>query len=294
MPSPYLLVRATEHRDEKLQEKKASGAGTSCRKERRALSLFLQGTEATFPSEAPPDFVAYANERVANTAVHDQLQSLFAERPIWTKQAVCWHTGLPNTTLKGLLGKFAFYISSGPWGRVWCRYGFDPRRDPSAVKFQTIMVSFKNNALISPQKRLRLGPQGSLLTGHSTPTSNSNGRGGIESWRYIRGEMPGLRQCFFCLCDVDLPEAIAACNPSPAAVATDLANPTTGFLHNGLIETIRTAIQADTRRTEARLKAADAATPIDDVPFPELLHPDDQQQDLLPSQQSSMDSLESL
>ncbi|KHJ41831.1 hypothetical protein D918_08046 [Trichuris suis] len=37
---------------------------------------------------------------------------------------------------------FQFHPMTGPWARLWCRYGYDPRKNPEACKYQSISVTF--------------------------------------------------------------------------------------------------------------------------------------------------------
>lgn len=62
------------------------------------------------------------------------------------------------------MAKYAFYIVSGPWGRLWCRFGFDPRLDSSAKQYQTVMVSFRRHQNIPERNRLRVSLGGGSST----------------------------------------------------------------------------------------------------------------------------------
>lgn len=53
------------------------------------------------------------------------------------------------------MAKYGFYILSGPWGRLWCRFGYDPRKNPEAKRYQTIMVSFRKHTQIPERQRLK-------------------------------------------------------------------------------------------------------------------------------------------
>lgn len=35
------------------------------------------------------------------------------------------------------MAKYGFYILSGPWGRLWCRFGYDPRKTSDGKRYQT-------------------------------------------------------------------------------------------------------------------------------------------------------------
>lgn len=65
------------------------------------------------------------------------LFKLFEERPIWSKAAVAYKTGISEATLKYVLPSVAYYFINGPWRVMWVRYGYDPRKDPSARIYQT-------------------------------------------------------------------------------------------------------------------------------------------------------------
>lgn len=53
------------------------------------------------------------------------------------------------------MAKYGFYILSGPWGRLWCKFGYDPRKHPDAKKYQTVMVSFRKHSQIPERQRLK-------------------------------------------------------------------------------------------------------------------------------------------
>uniref|UniRef100_A0A914RT54 Transcription factor IIIC subunit 5 HTH domain-containing protein n=2 Tax=Ascarididae TaxID=6250 RepID=A0A914RT54_PAREQ len=67
---------------------------------------------------------------------------------MWTRIAILRRTGLEDFLLKSLLQKYAFYILNGPWGRLWCRFGYDPRIDPKAKMYQSVMVTFRQHSKI--------------------------------------------------------------------------------------------------------------------------------------------------
>lgn len=62
---------------------------------------------------------------------------MFEERPIWSKVAVAYKSGIPFRLLKFILPSVAYYFIGGPWRVMWVRYGYDPRKDPSARIYQT-------------------------------------------------------------------------------------------------------------------------------------------------------------
>lgn len=72
--------------------------------------------------------------------------ALFAERPVWPikvleKRAM---RSLPSllagkrwSNIKHALPLVAYSYSTGPWKKLWTRFGYDPRKDPESYKYQT-------------------------------------------------------------------------------------------------------------------------------------------------------------
>ncbi|KAK6034291.1 vesicle transport v-SNARE protein [Cooperia oncophora] len=139
-PSTKMLCRESDFTLEKIR--KRTGHGQNLRLERKALSVTVQANDP-FPVAPTEEAVLDADFRCKNEEPHRMLAALFRERPMWTRNAIAYKTGLDENLLKTLLQKYAFYIQSGPWGRLWCKFGYDPRTDPESMLYQTLMVSFR-------------------------------------------------------------------------------------------------------------------------------------------------------
>ncbi|KAK6037622.1 hypothetical protein COOONC_24873 [Cooperia oncophora] len=135
-----MLCRESDFTLEKIR--KRTGHGQNLRLERKALSVTVQANDP-FPVAPTEEAVLDADFRCKNEEPHRMLAALFRERPMWTRNAIAYKTGLDENLLKTLLQKYAFYIQSGPWGRLWCKFGYDPRTDPESMLYQTLMVSFR-------------------------------------------------------------------------------------------------------------------------------------------------------
>ena len=70
-----------------------------------------------------------------------KLETMFSERPLWSKLAISCLVDVTPERLKKILQYFSYYWLSGPWRTLWCRMGYDPRKDPKAKYFQ--MVEFR-------------------------------------------------------------------------------------------------------------------------------------------------------
>ncbi|VDN55498.1 unnamed protein product [Dracunculus medinensis] len=188
MPSSRLFCKETVFVSERIQSQVKTGG---LRNERKALSVTVQATD-NFPCAPSEEAVNDANFRCKDEELHRLLQEIFEERPLWTRIAIVRKTGLDEPTLRVLLPKFAFYVSSGAWGRCWCRFGYDPRIDPDAKKYQTIMVTFRLHSKIPERQRLKVACVKLL------------------EWlilKFFLGKLPHVRQMWYSICDIKLPFA---------------------------------------------------------------------------------------
>jgi len=102
------------------------------------FALIMSANSASIPTEPHPR----AGVDPELQPMVDELRKLFAVRPIWSRIALRMH--LPFRTgahLVKLLPSVAFYWKQGPWGRLWTRFGYDPRTTPEARWYQ--MVDFR-------------------------------------------------------------------------------------------------------------------------------------------------------
>lgn len=82
------------------------------------------------------------------------LRSLFAERPTWIRRAAL--SRVPER-LRGAFAPavrrvaYSFY-GAGPFAQAWMRYGYDPRADRAARKWQVVEVRCKNPVVLEAVK----------------------------------------------------------------------------------------------------------------------------------------------
>ncbi|KAI6172051.1 General transcription factor 3C polypeptide 5 [Aphelenchoides besseyi] len=223
----------------------SSGPGTcgqNLRMERKAWTVTVQADEQ-FPSEPSEAAVKDVDLRIKNQDAHRLIKNLFEERPMWNRVAIYCKTGLDETILKVLLAKYSFYILSGPWGRLWCRFGYDPRKDPKAKQYQTIMVSFRKHQNIPERQRLKLAP------GERVSTLHNN----TPAFQYTPGHLPAVRQMWYSVCDIKLPAAQKILRSDYFATLPQ-CNPTSGWLTAETIQTIRKAIKEDVVNTSKSME----------------------------------------
>lgn len=94
----------------------------------------------TFHEPAPdhPVNLSDVHQELMSSEHVSILKELFAERPIWTRSAINERLAPRKFDLKLLLPLVAFHFTGGPWRTCWIRYGYDPRNDVSASKYQLL------------------------------------------------------------------------------------------------------------------------------------------------------------
>uniref|UniRef100_A0A914HXL1 General transcription factor 3C polypeptide 5 n=1 Tax=Globodera rostochiensis TaxID=31243 RepID=A0A914HXL1_GLORO len=212
------------------------------RNERKALTITVNANDP-FPEAPSEKALSDVELRCKNAELHQMLTELFTERPLWSRIGISYNTRLTEATLKIVLAKYAFYIGSGPWGRLWCRFGYDPRKDPWARCYQSIMVSFKHNQYIPERQRLKASSTAS--TGLLQPSQ-------FFDYMYRPKVFPSLRQMWYCVCDVQLPIAQRICRKDFLETLKE-CDSTNGWLPAGRVDAIRTAIKKDVAKSSARI-----------------------------------------
>ncbi|VDM51897.1 unnamed protein product [Angiostrongylus costaricensis] len=238
-PSNKILCRETDFAVDKPRKK--SGHGQNLRIERKALSITVHANDP-FPTAPSEEAVMDADFRCKNEEPHKMLAALFRERPMWTRNAIAYKTNLEDTLLKTLLQKFAFYILSGPWGRLWCKFGYDPRVDPESKHYQTLMVSFRQHTKIPERQRLKVSSDRSLSLDNNMPVH----------FTYQPGRLPRVRQMWYSLCDIKLPLADALLKRDH----TQASEPEVyGWIPAELLEELREKVKEDVRKTTEDMDA---------------------------------------
>ncbi|KAI5187066.1 hypothetical protein NEHOM01_1905 [Nematocida homosporus] len=151
----------------------------------------------------------------AYTPIKTAMQQLFQQHPIWSiKQieATC-QTDYPQlladtkwTTIKNILPVLAYTHTTGPWKKLWIKYGYNPVHDPKAYRYQTYVWKNVSKAFVlrdnpAIEQVLRTTPN--YLTTHFHPT-----RGFLTAaaFTYLQHK----------LSEVQVPSPATATPPAPA------------------------------------------------------------------------------
>ncbi|XP_014666071.1 PREDICTED: general transcription factor 3C polypeptide 5-like [Priapulus caudatus] len=173
---------------------------------------------------------------------------LFEERPVWSKNAIVGNLNIDNSRLKTILPLFAYYFLTGPWRSLWVRIGYDPRKDPTAKKYQTLdfrvrqmsvdrmPISSKRGTFCyqkpttvsKTQAQVALIQADDLGVGDAAvaSTSTAGTREELEkitsTYTFIPNVLPPFRQMFYQLCDIQAPEVQAIVSRNDNKVAKEL------------------------------------------------------------------------
>uniref|UniRef100_A0A915JSQ0 Transcription factor IIIC subunit 5 HTH domain-containing protein n=1 Tax=Romanomermis culicivorax TaxID=13658 RepID=A0A915JSQ0_ROMCU len=193
--TPYILCRETERR---VPVPENMPMGSRTRPQRVSHASLVHFTDSVYPTIPSQE----ASKRA------------FQERPMWTRSGLLYRTSAGHSCLKDIVQGYGYYFLNGPWARTWCRFGYDPRKDPESRQFQTITYVTSIRELI---------------------------------FTYKPGCLPVYRQMFYQLCDIRLPivEQILV-QPTPG---NSECHPVYGWFTGDQIETIRAAIKADVEKT---------------------------------------------
>jgi general transcription factor 3C polypeptide 5 (transcription factor C subunit 1) len=55
-----------------------------------------------------------------------------------SKNALAAKAQISPDRLKFIIPAVAYYFTTGPWRNLWIRFGYDPRKDRSSAKYQSL------------------------------------------------------------------------------------------------------------------------------------------------------------
>ncbi|KAJ2791847.1 General transcription factor 3C polypeptide 5, partial [Coemansia guatemalensis] len=111
------------------------------------------------PVRALPD--AEKNRDLVPAFIAKKVEDILAETPVVSRNVM--DILMPAEECNGLrtiafMPIFAYLMEGGPWRSCWIRFGYDPRTDPEACKYQ--ILDIRRNNLNLPGGRLRLNSRG--------------------------------------------------------------------------------------------------------------------------------------
>ncbi|KAJ8726552.1 hypothetical protein PYW07_001250 [Mythimna separata] len=149
---------------------------------------------------------------------YDVVKKLFDERPIWSLNLIRYHTKIRLVSLKVIMPCLALYMKTGPWRSTWVKYGYDPRKDPAARKYQTLDFRLRHAAGV----RSMIMSREDITTDRERKPKRSAAEAAAVSDEiaegsvyFRRGMTPTQRHIFYQYCDIQLPEVEEILAPEP-------------------------------------------------------------------------------
>ncbi|KZC07299.1 General transcription factor 3C polypeptide 5, partial [Dufourea novaeangliae] len=218
-------------------------------KRKAGFSNFIYFSTLEVPAKPPAGIETAMKVKFVQNVHYQEIKKLFDERPIWSKNAVMYQTKFSQDRLKILLPSVAYYFMTGPWKIMWVKLGYDPRKDISARKYQTLdyrlkamhglgsTVKCKRNyaEYTLPYKSTPVGKQKTVQSGiPNTEQSNKKEQQVNENvYIYREGTVPPSRQMFYQYCDVLVDEIQEMLAKLPDPLPTIRCHEKRGWLPSG-------------------------------------------------------------
>ncbi|XP_014214781.1 general transcription factor 3C polypeptide 5 [Copidosoma floridanum] len=192
------------------------------RKRRGGLSNYISFNSPDVPMNPPEGIETALKVKFLQQPQVEEMQKLFDQRPIWSRNALRYLTKFTNEQLKVLLPSVAYYFTTGPWRVTWVKLGYDPRKDPKSRKYQTLDFRMKGTDGLLSNIRCKRGYSDVSMKNRNVPntkskttvlTPNSSFQPQKKSimmdenvYIYRPGMIPPSRQMFYQYCDVHVKE----------------------------------------------------------------------------------------
>lgn len=228
------------------------------RRRRSGHAIFVTYDIPKIPEKARDVALRFLRLKFLSDTHLKKIQKLFSMRPIWSKNALMFHTKFSTDQLKFLLPAVAYYFVTGPWRVMWVRFGYDPRKDPSSRKYQTLdyrlrisgglktKVKAKRsycNYLLPYKSSPSCRPRTAVITkklDHAPRNRSKHGPDYKENMYVFRpGMVPPSRQMFYQYCDVYVPEIQEMIIKLPPPVPDAVCHEKNGWMPSGLDDQCR-------------------------------------------------------
>lgn len=181
------------------------------------ISRYVFNLVDDMPKEPNEYYIKLKNSRLTVCPKLEEeyqiVKELFNERPIWSLNLVKFRTKIKMASLRLILPCVAIYMREGPWRMMWVKFGYDPRKDPSARMYQTLDFRMRHSAGVHAMVMTR----DQIVHCKKTDRTRSYKRNATDELSqddivyegavYFKpGMTPSQRQVYYQYCDVQLPE----------------------------------------------------------------------------------------
>lgn len=115
-------LKGNDNIEVKLNSKQQKSIRKIFGKTRAQISIFANFRDPEIPTK-PLDSAIKINKQKKWDDKIAQVKKLFEARPIWTKAAIRYNTGMTDEHSKIILPVVAYYFINGPWRISWVKFG---------------------------------------------------------------------------------------------------------------------------------------------------------------------------
>ncbi|XP_033606332.1 general transcription factor 3C polypeptide 5 isoform X1 [Cryptotermes secundus] len=180
--APYFLPPAAFSRMDTMQQylyRKEPGDDTTSppniigrtRRRRSGHAIFVTFDIAEIPKKPRTIAMKLLRLKFLDGIHLETVRKFFEERPIWSKNALMYLTKYTRGQLKYLLPAVGYYFVTGPWRVMWIRFGYDPRLDAAALKYQTLDFRLRTAGGLKMKVKPKRSYCNYLLPYKSSPSS---------------------------------------------------------------------------------------------------------------------------
>jgi len=225
-PDPLIRATAANKRlqgedDEDEPFKEATPHGRKKRQTESMAALFDTEQVPKEPSETAVSIIE--NLRLGGDAeAINTIHKMFEERPLWSKLAISCHVEVGFERFKKILQYCGYYWLSGPWRTMWCRIGYDPRKDPNAKMYQMLDFRIRDSkenrvdySRLIPKRSAKNYVPRNLQSRLLSPTSSVMAASAVREGEREADPLPYIfsphkmlpsRNCLYQLCDIEMEE----------------------------------------------------------------------------------------
>ncbi|XP_069699295.1 general transcription factor 3C polypeptide 5 isoform X2 [Periplaneta americana] len=271
--APYFLPPATFSRMDTMQQylyRKETGDSNTpphiigrTRRRRSGHAIFVTFDIPDVPKKARSIALKLLRLKFLNGIHLEVVRKIFEDRPVWSKNALIYLTKYSSDQLKYLLPAVAYYFVTGPWRIMWVRFGYDPRKDPNALKYQTLDYRIRTIGGLKTKVKAKRSYCNYLLPYKSSPScrpktavitkenlqpekvkdkENDENVIGDNIYIFHPGTIPPSRQMFYQYCDIDVPEIQEMLEKIPCPPPGGKCHERLGWMPSGIDDRCREII----------------------------------------------------
>ncbi|KAJ2781190.1 tau 95 subunit of transcription factor TFIIIC [Coemansia interrupta] len=202
---------------------------------------YMRYSDKTVPTE--PSAEALENAKDVPQDIMAKARAIIEKDPVVSRNAM--EVMMPPEERGGIrthtiMSTLAYVMDKGPWRSCWIRFGYDPRKDKDACKYQ--VLDYRRNAGGTTSRKMRLARQGDASQTAAASENAGSAAGPLQAGLYIL-DHETIRQGIagiFQLQHVKLPTVVELLNYSEGR--RKIPSEKSGWLHLSVLKTIRSTV----------------------------------------------------